>query len=178
MKKPNEEIAKVTNSILSRYSQSYKIANDELEILFNAAKQDALGASRIYDTATDYIIGLDMYLKSIAGEQLYKPTVLKDGSVLDVGFDEPPLLISYWLYIGHTKSTWEAAKKKSAAHLAVLEDIELYFAADGTKKALIGVYQKEVALKVLPIVTESAKDTENGKINLNIQINNQMVDLT
>lgn len=164
------------NKILGSYTGEYKISNSELSRLFSYAKGETDANSRTFDTPTDYIIALDLYLKQVTNEKVKKQTINKDGILEEAYLDKPILLVSFFSFIGHTAKRWEKAKTKSEAHAAVLEDIEQFFAADGTEKGLLGVYKENVALKVLPIVLKENEEKAN-KIDLNIVVNGQSIEL-
>lgn len=164
------------NSILREYSTNYQVKNAEISRLFAYAKGEADSKCRMFDTPVDYVIELDKYIGSILGQTYTKEVLTKEG-IENLHTDKPMLFVSYLSYIGHTAKKWDAAKAKGDAFLAVLEDIELFFQADGTEKAIAGVYPKEVALKVLPIALKE-NDEKQNKIELNVNINGSTVDLT
>lgn len=164
------------NDIMKGYSTNYLVLNDELTKIFAYAKGEADGKCRTFATPVDYVIQLDRYLNSLQGQTLDKPFVDKEGVQGVIKFDKPVLFVSFLSFIGHTAKKWDKAKESGEAFQAVLEDTEQYFCADGTEKAIVGIYQKEVALKVLPIVLKENEDKAN-KVELNISVNGCSIEL-
>ena len=165
-----------THDMLVKLSASYKIRSKEVNKLLAYSKGEVDGSARTYDTATDYIIALDRYLHQVNDEYLEKPYITKEGVRDFLRIARPKLLITFLSYIGHTQTKWKAAKEKSEAHKDILEQIELFFAADGTEKALTGIYAKDVALKVLPIVLAENEDKKD-EVNINVTVNGEKVSL-
>lgn len=168
---------KISEILLANLPSDYKPNEAELSRLFAFAKNECDGEARVFDTPIDYVLALDRYLESIKGESFEKPFLTKDGFWETENIERPKLFVSFLSFIGHTAKRWDAAKAKSIAHTTILEDIELYFAADGTEKAITGIYPKDVALKVLPIVLKENKD-EKEAFTLNINVKGSEIDLT